>query len=42
MLDRSVDAARHALGEAAATHGEPLGEAARLVAGSVAAGGELS
>jgi uncharacterized phosphosugar-binding protein len=41
MLDRYVDAAGHALGEVAATQGEPLEEAARLVAASVAAGGVL-
>ena len=38
MLDRYADAARHALGEVAATQGEPLEEAARLVADNVAAG----
>ena len=41
MLDRYVDAASHALGEVAATQGEALEEAARLVAASVAAGGVL-
>jgi uncharacterized phosphosugar-binding protein len=41
MLDRYVDAARHTLGEVAATQGEPFEEAARLVADSVAAGGML-
>ena len=41
MLDRYADAARHALGEVAATQGETLEEAARLVADSVAAGGML-
>ena len=41
MLDRYADAARHALGEVAATQGEALEEAARLVADSVAAGGML-
>jgi uncharacterized phosphosugar-binding protein len=41
MLDRYADAARHALGEVAATQGEPLEEAARLVADNVAAGGIL-
>ena len=39
MLDRYADAARHVLGEVAATQGEALDEAARLVADSVAAGG---
>jgi hypothetical protein len=34
MLDRYADAARHALGEVAATQGEALEEAARLVADS--------
>jgi uncharacterized phosphosugar-binding protein len=41
MLDRYVEAAGHALGEVAATQGEALEEAARLVAASVAAGGVL-
>jgi uncharacterized phosphosugar-binding protein len=41
MLDRYADAARHALDEVAATQGEPLEEAARLVTDSVAAGGVL-
>jgi uncharacterized phosphosugar-binding protein len=41
MLDRYVDAASHALGEVAATQGEALDEAARLVAAGVAAGGVL-
>ena len=41
MLDRYADAARHVLGEVAATQGEALEEAAQLVAGSVAAGGML-
>ena len=41
MLDRYVDAASHTLGEVAATQGETLEEAARLVAASVAAGGVL-
>jgi uncharacterized phosphosugar-binding protein len=41
MLDRYVDAASHALGEVAATQGEALEEAARLVAAAVAAGGVL-
>jgi uncharacterized phosphosugar-binding protein len=41
MLDRYVDAASHALGEVAATQGEALEEAARLVAAGVAAGGVL-
>ena len=41
MLDRYVDAASHALGEVAATHGEALEEAARLAAAAVAAGGVL-
>jgi uncharacterized phosphosugar-binding protein len=41
MLDRYVDAASHTLGEVAATQGEALEEAARLVAASVAAGGVL-
>jgi hypothetical protein len=41
MLDRYVDAARHALGEVAATQGAPFEEAARLVTDSVAGGGEL-
>jgi uncharacterized phosphosugar-binding protein len=41
MLDRHVDAASHTLGEVAATQGEALEEAARLVAASVAAGGVL-
>jgi uncharacterized phosphosugar-binding protein len=39
MLDRYADAARHVLGEVAATQGEALDEAARLVADCVAAGG---
>jgi uncharacterized phosphosugar-binding protein len=41
MLDRYADAARHALGEVAATQGGALEVAARLVADSVAAGGML-
>jgi uncharacterized phosphosugar-binding protein len=41
MLDRYVAAAGHVLGEVAATQGEALEEAARLVAASVAAGGVL-
>jgi uncharacterized phosphosugar-binding protein len=41
MLGRYVAAAGHALGEVAATQGEALEEAARLVADSVAAGGVL-
>ena len=41
MLDRYVVAAVHALGEVAATQGEPLEEAARLIAAAVAAGGVL-
>jgi uncharacterized phosphosugar-binding protein len=41
MLDRYVDAASHALGEVAATQGEALEEAARLVAAGVAADGVL-
>ncbi|HEV3463102.1 MAG TPA: sugar isomerase domain-containing protein [Actinomycetota bacterium] len=41
MLDRYADAARHALGEVAATQGGALEVAARLVARSVAAGGVL-
>ena len=41
MLDRYVAAAGHALGQVAATQGEALEEAARLVAASVAAGGVL-
>ena len=41
MLDRYVDAAASALGEVAATQGQALEEAARLVAASVAAGGML-
>jgi len=41
MLDRYVDAAGRVLGEVAATQGEPLEAAARLVADSVAAGGML-
>ena len=41
MLDRYVDAARHALGEAAATQGEPLEEAARW-SRQRGRGGELS
>jgi uncharacterized phosphosugar-binding protein len=41
MLDRYVDAASQALGEVAATQGEALEEAARMVAASVAAGGVL-
>ena len=41
MLDRYVDAASQVLGEVAATQGEALEEAARLVADSVAAGGVL-
>ena len=41
MLDRYADAARHVLGEVAATQGDALEEAARLAAGSVAAGGVL-
>jgi uncharacterized phosphosugar-binding protein len=41
MLDRYADAARHVLGEVAATQGEAFEEAARLVTDSVAAGGVL-
>ena len=41
MLDRYAEAARHVLGEVAATQGEAFEEAARLVADSVAAGGVL-
>jgi uncharacterized phosphosugar-binding protein len=41
MLDRYAEAAREALGQVAATQGEALEEAARLVADSVAAGGML-
>jgi uncharacterized phosphosugar-binding protein len=41
MLDRYVEAASSALGEVAATQGQALEEAARLVAASVAAGGVL-
>src|SRR5215217_7849590 len=41
MLDRYVAAAARVLGEVAATQGEPLEAAARLVADSVAAGGML-
>ena len=41
MLDRYVDAAGRVLGEVAATQGEALEGAARLVADSVAAGGML-
>jgi uncharacterized phosphosugar-binding protein len=41
MLDRYVEAAGHALDEVAATQGEALEEAARMVAASVAAGGVL-
>ena len=41
MLDRYVEAAGHALDEVAATQGEALEEAARLVTASVAAGGVL-
>jgi uncharacterized phosphosugar-binding protein len=41
MLDRYAEAARQALGQVAATQGEALEEAARLVADSVAAGGVL-
>jgi uncharacterized phosphosugar-binding protein len=41
MLDRYADAASSALGEVAATQGQALEEAARLVAASVAAGGVL-
>jgi uncharacterized phosphosugar-binding protein len=41
MLDRYVEAASQALGEVAATQGEALEEAARMVAASVAAGGVL-
>jgi uncharacterized phosphosugar-binding protein len=41
MLDRYADAARHALGEVAATQSGALEVAARLVAASVAAGGML-
>jgi uncharacterized phosphosugar-binding protein len=41
MLDRYADAARQALGEVAATQGGALEVAARLIAGSVAAGGVL-
>jgi len=41
MLDRYVKAASQALGEVAATQGEALEEAARMVAASVAAGGVL-
>ena len=41
MLDRYVDAASRVLGEVAATQGEPLEAAARMVADSVAAGGML-
>jgi uncharacterized phosphosugar-binding protein len=38
MLDRYVDAASHTLGEVAATQGEALEEAARLVAAGDADG----
>jgi uncharacterized phosphosugar-binding protein len=41
LLDRYFDAARATLGEVAASQGEPLEAAARLVADSVAAGGVL-
>ena len=41
MLDRYVGAAGRVLGEVAATQGEPLEAAARMVADSVAAGGVL-
>ena len=41
MLDRYAEAARHVLGEVAATQGGALEVAARLVADSVAAGGML-
>jgi uncharacterized phosphosugar-binding protein len=41
LLDRYLDAARATLGEVAASQGEPLEAAARLVADSVAAGGVL-
>ena len=41
MLDRYVGAAGRVLGEVAATQGEPLEAAARLVADSVVAGGML-
>jgi uncharacterized phosphosugar-binding protein len=41
VLDRYFDAAGRVLGEVAATQAEPLEAAARLIAGSVAAGGIL-
>jgi uncharacterized phosphosugar-binding protein len=41
VLDRYFDAARRTLGEVAATQGQPLEAAARLVAAAAAAGGVL-